>query len=66
MTEDEIELVETYRTLDDYGKKTVKAVLESEYERCQEQEDVMDLVARSNRKFSDDEKKRIIELIDRI
>lgn len=59
-------IIEKYRTLDDYGTDMVDTVLEKEYERCQEQQDVMDLVARSKRKFSDDEKKQIIELIDRI
>ena len=34
LSESEIDMIETFRDLDDFGKDTVKAVLEKESERC--------------------------------
>lgn len=36
---DEIELIEKYRTLDQYGKDAVTSVLNAEYDRCQDEEE---------------------------
>ena len=35
---DEMQHIKKYRTLDKYGKETVSAVLDCEYNRCREQE----------------------------
>lgn len=35
----EISLIERYRSLDDYGKRTVNAVLDMEFERCEDDEE---------------------------
>ena len=40
-TEDETYLVETFRSLDDFGKDTVLAVLGKEYERCRTEEECL-------------------------
>lgn len=34
----EMELIEKYRKLDDYGRKAVNAVLDTEYDRCEDDE----------------------------
>lgn len=38
---DEIELIEKYRTLDQYGKDAVTSVLNAEYDRCQDESETV-------------------------
>lgn len=39
LTSSEAELIEKYRSLDQYGKDTVTSVLNAEYDRCQDEEE---------------------------
>lgn len=65
LSKKEMSMVEKYRTLDYYGTDLVDTVLNKEYERCCEQREDSELVARSRSKHSQDEANQIANLIDR-
>ena len=75
LSTEETSMVKTFRSLDNFGKDTVMAVLEKEYERCQMQNDdkvvqfaveqePAKLAARNKYKISREQEKRIVDILN--
>lgn len=65
LSESEIEMVETFRDLDDFGQDTVKAVLEKESERCRwETEHSVEITAEELRKLPLEQRLKLEPYVD--